>query len=88
MQFSWKACRWIEHQSEWLSRHINHALCGHGGERAVRIDKKEILLDGHVPETSTIYQFLRMQVAGLSLPHRHAKTLLGEPKEPNPKFGI
>ena len=56
-QFSWKGCKWIEKQSELIGRHIHHALCGHGGERCVIIDKKEILVDGYDPETSTIYQF-------------------------------
>ena len=39
--FSWKSCMWIECQSEWIGRHIHHALCGHGGERRVVIDKKK-----------------------------------------------
>ena len=56
-QFSWDACRWIECQSELKSRYIHHALCGHGGERCMVIDKKEILVDGYDHETSTIYQF-------------------------------
>ena len=57
MQLSWKACRWIVHQSELTCRHIHHGLCGHGGERCVVIDKKEILVDEYDPETSAIYQF-------------------------------
>ena len=57
MQFSWKACRWIECQSEWIGRHIHHTLCGHGGERAIAINKKEIFSNGYDPENSTIYQF-------------------------------
>ena len=28
-QFSLKACKWIEHHSERIGRHIHHALCGH-----------------------------------------------------------
>ena len=56
-QFSWKACKWIEHQSEEIGRHIHHTLCGHGGERAIKINKKEILVDGYDPQTSTVYQF-------------------------------
>ena len=56
-QFSWKACKWIECHSERIGRHIHHAFCGHGGERCVVIIEKEILVDGHDPETSTIYQF-------------------------------
>ena len=56
-QFSLKACKWIECHSERIGRHIHHALCGHGGERCVVINKKEIVLDGHDSETSTVYQF-------------------------------
>ena len=56
-QFSWKACRWIEHQSKLIARHIHHVLCDHGGERCVVIDKNEILIDGFYSETGTIYQF-------------------------------
>ena len=55
-QFSWKACKWIEHQSEHIGRHIYHPLCSHGGKRAIKIDKREILVDGYDLETSTIYQ--------------------------------
>ena len=40
-QVSWKACRWIERQSEIIGRHIHHTLYGHGGERCVVIDKKK-----------------------------------------------
>ena len=39
------------------SGHIHHDLCGHGRERCVIIDRKEILVDGYDPETSTVYQF-------------------------------
>ena len=65
-QFSWKACKWIEYQSELIERHIHHALCGHGGERCVIIDKKEILVDGYDTETSTVYQFYRCKWHGCS----------------------
>ena len=35
MQFSWKACRWIECQSELTGWHIHQTLYGHGGERCM-----------------------------------------------------
>ena len=59
MQFSWKdcACRRTKCQSEIIGRHIHHALYSHGGERAITINKQEILVDGYNPETSTVYQF-------------------------------
>ena len=40
-QLSWKTCRWIEHQSEWIGRHIHHALCGHGGKGAWSLIKNK-----------------------------------------------
>ena len=54
---SYIGCKWIEKQSEKIYKHIHHALCGHGGERCIKINKKEILVDGFEPETNTIYQF-------------------------------
>ena len=56
-QFSWKACRWIEHQLELIGQHIHYALCSHGGERCVVINKEGILIDGYNSNTSTVYQF-------------------------------
>ena len=56
-QFSGKACRWIECQSEVSGRHIHHTLCDHGGERGVIINKQEILVDGFDSKTSTVYHF-------------------------------
>ena len=53
----WKACKWIERQSELSGRHIHHALCGHGGERCMVIVRKEVLIDGYNPKTSAVYQF-------------------------------
>ena len=56
--FSYSACQWVEHMSEETGKHIHHALCGHGGERAIRHDGKEIaLVDGYEPVTKTIYQY-------------------------------
>ena len=45
-QFSYSGCKWIEKQMEITGKHIHHALCGHGGERFVKVGKKEILVDG------------------------------------------
>ena len=60
-QYSLKGCRWIESQSVLTKRHIHHALCGHGGERCLklRIDgkQKEVLIDGFEPLSETVYQF-------------------------------
>ena len=56
-QFSLKACKWIECHSERIGGHIHHALCGHGGERCVVINKKEILVDAFDSETLTVYRF-------------------------------
>ena len=44
--FSYAACQWIEKQSELIGEHIHHALCGHGGEFSVKIEKKNFLLMG------------------------------------------
>ena len=56
-QFSYIGCRWIEKQSEVIGTHIHHALCGHGGERCILIDKNEVLVDGYEPKSKTVYQF-------------------------------
>ena len=56
-QFSWKACRWIEHQSKLIGQHIHHALRSHRGESCVVINKQEILVDGFDYKSSTVYQF-------------------------------
>ena len=63
-QFSWKACRWIEHQSKLIGRHIHHTLCGHGGERCVVISKNKILVDRFNSEVSTAYKFYRCKWHG------------------------
>ena len=55
--FSYAACQWIEKQSELIGEHINHALCGHGGEFSVKIGGKKIFVDGYVPKTRTIFQY-------------------------------
>ena len=56
-QFSYDGCRWIEAQSKNIGKHIHHALCGHGGERFVKIGKKENLVDGYEPESKTVFQY-------------------------------
>ena len=52
-----KFCMWIERKSKLIGRHSHHALCNHGGEICVVINKNEILVDGFHSETSTVYQF-------------------------------
>ena len=51
------ASQWLERQAELLGKHIHHALCGHGGEYCVTVNKKEILIDGYEPESRTIFQY-------------------------------
>ena len=57
--FSYSACKWIEHMTVKTGKHIHHALCGHGGERVIRDSKgNELsLVDGYEPSTKTIYQY-------------------------------
>ena len=65
MQFFWKACRWIEHQSKLSGQHIHDTLCGHGGKSCMVIGKnKEILVNGYDPKTSTVYQFYQYKWHG------------------------
>ena len=56
-QLSWKACRWIECQSELIGQHIHHALCGHEGERCIIINKQEILVDRFDSKSPSVNQF-------------------------------
>ena len=55
------ACLWIESKSREIKRHIHHALCGHGGERCIKIKQGnktyEIPVDGFEPVSKTVYQF-------------------------------
>ena len=51
------ACLWVESQSRKLKRHIHHAMCGHGGERCIKIGKQEIQVDGFDLQTNTVYQY-------------------------------
>ena len=64
-QFSWEVCRWIEHQSKLIGRHIHHTLCGHGGERCVVIDMQEILVDGMTLELQLIIN--SMDASGMAV---------------------
>ena len=34
---SYSACQWIETQAIETSKHIHHKMCGHGGERMVKV---------------------------------------------------
>ena len=56
----------IEAQAMETGKHIHHKMCGHGGERMVKVgvlnekNEKELasfLVDGYDPETKTVYQF-------------------------------
>ena len=69
-RFSYTACQWIEGEAVKIGEHIHHKMCGHGGERKVKVwvlddkgkktpaffsvDGFEDLMDF---ETNTEYQF-------------------------------
>ena len=36
-KFSYTACQWIEAQAIETGKHIHHNMCGHGGERMVKV---------------------------------------------------
>ena len=36
-KFSYAACQWIEAQATETGKHIHHKMCGHGGERMVKV---------------------------------------------------
>ena len=36
-KFSYTACQWIEAQAMETGKHIHHKMCGHGGERMVKV---------------------------------------------------
>ena len=36
-KFSYAACQWIEAQVIETGKHIHHRICGHGGERLVKV---------------------------------------------------
>lgn len=48
-----KAVSWMEHEAKQRSVHIQHNMCGHGGERMVA----EHPVDGFCLETNTVFQF-------------------------------
>jgi len=52
-QTSASSIRWIERTSKLLTKHINHALCGHGGERLI----VGAPVDGYDPTTKTALQY-------------------------------
>ena len=62
-KFSYAAAQWIEKQSELTGKHIHHALCGHSGEFCAGVANvegdsgKDIPVDGHEPESKTIFQY-------------------------------
>ena len=65
-KFSYTACQWIETETIKIGKQIYDKMCGHGGERMVRVwvfdDKGEkipalFLVDGYKSETNTVYQF-------------------------------
>ena len=64
-KFSYTTCQWIEAEAVKIGKHIHHKMCGHGGERMVKVwvldDKGKktptyFSVDGYEPETNTIYQ--------------------------------
>ena len=36
-KFSYTACQWIEAEAVKIGKHIHHKMCGHGGERMVKV---------------------------------------------------
>ena len=65
-KFSYVASQWIEAQAIETGKHIHHKICGHGGERMVKVwvlnnkVKKGLtyfLVNGYDPETNAVYQF-------------------------------
>ena len=65
-KFSYTACQWIEAEAVEIGKHIHHKICGHGGERMVKVwalnDKGKktpfcFSVNGYEPETNTAYQF-------------------------------
>ena len=81
-KFSCAACQWIEAQAMETGKHIHHKMCGHGGERMVKVwvlnDKGEkepasFLVDGYEPETNTVYQSHRCHWHGHTCLKNHTK---------------
>ena len=67
-KFNYNACQWIEAQATETGKHIHQKICGHGGERMVKVwtlnqkGEKEpmtFLVDVYESETNTLYQFHR-----------------------------
>ena len=36
-KFNYTACQWIEAEAVKIGKHIHHKMCGHGGERMVKV---------------------------------------------------
>ena len=62
--------------SEETSKHIHHALCGHGGERVIRDSQgNEICkVDGYEPSTKTVYQYHGCKWNGCTCPKNRTNT--------------
>ena len=52
-QASKSAISWLEKMSKRLGIHIDHAMCGHGGER----NKLGAPVDGYAPKSGTVFQY-------------------------------
>ena len=50
---SFIATKWVEWEAKQRGIHIQHALCGHGGERYIF----NVPVDGYHPETNTVFQY-------------------------------
>ena len=79
-KFSYTACQWTEAQAMETGKHIHHKMCGHDGERMVKVwvlndkAKKEpvtLLVDGYESEAKTVYHF--MDVVGMGI---HVKRIV------------
>ena len=81
-KFSYIACQWNEAQAIETGKHIRHKMCGHGGERMVKVwvlnDKGEkelvsFLVDGLEPEAIAVYQFHGCHWHGQTCPRNRTK---------------
>ena len=48
-----ESIRWLEREAKLRKIHINHAMCGHSGERCIL----RAPVDGYHPESRTVFQF-------------------------------
>ena len=51
------ASKYMEYRSKQTGKHIHHTYCGHGGERTIKVNGKDVFVDGYEPETKKVYQF-------------------------------